>query len=198
MNLFLLSKNVNKSNSKPNSETAVRQSQKLTKLNTFQSLFTEAEPNGKPVMDNKVVLTCASDGLSYTGVPSPWPVECRTLTDVCPVPIPEALSKMDGQVGGTADPGVGGTLTFACTDNTEVLDDGSGANTYTVTCSAYETLAAPWYEVKFNALPADYPKCQAAATRKKRQIVPVQYQYINVLVDVQFLSPNTTNISDIA
>ena len=147
------------------------------------------------VEGNKVIVTCSSEQGSYnfTGIPQQWPTDCRDVSDTCTIPTPLDDSNMNAQPQDTAAPKVGETLTYTCKDSLTLDNDEEPFN---ITCKAFPTEADPWYEVKFDENnPETWPKC--SSSRKKRQIVPRLYQYINVVIDVQFKSPNLTTFDDV-
>ena len=91
---------------------------------------------------------------------------------------------------------MGQTLDYTCVDTDETLSN-STSDTFTITCEILPLENDPFYEMNFNF--DIWPKCDIPESnrRKKRQIIPLQYQYINVIVDVQFKEYNLTTEDEV-
>ena len=100
------------------------------------------------------------------------------------------FSGLDKLPDDTEAPGLGGTLDYKCTEQSEVVSNTS-SNTYTLKCEIHSKDEDPFYELKFDV--DIWPKCEEddGSSRRKRQVIPLQYQYINVVVDVMFYSNET-------
>ena len=134
-------------------------------------------------------MTCGAD-LNFTNVPETWPQNCTEIVEKCPNPTPaeDANYDPDPEEGAGTETSVGESLNYNCKTDHELED---GATSYKVTCAAVPKDGG--YEVKFDKAPEEWEKCAAKSEkrRKKREmkidgVVPLHYQYINVVIDVQF------------
>ena len=157
----------------------------------FQTLFAS---DGKLVEGNQITLTCTLDG--YTNVPETWPTKCQKIEEKCDIPVPPIYTGIAPQIDGITAPGPGEPLVYICNENNEKIQN-TTTNLFQVICGVYPTDVDPFFELKYDF--DVWPQCKEPQNRKrkKRQIIPKQYQYINVVVDVQFKSSNTTEIGDV-
>ncbi len=129
-------------------------------------------------------LTCGND-LTFEGIPEAWHENCTLYPGKCTLPIPPAESNLNSEPNEGSDQSqfaLGDTLTFDCKDG-----HASESAPFTITCGAYPTESLG-LELKFSS---DWGTCNPSRRRKKRQlirdgVVPKLYQYINVIVDIQF------------
>ena len=157
----------------------------------FQTLFAS---DGKLVEGNQITLTCTLDG--YTNVPETWPTKCQKIEEKCDIPVPPIYTGIAPQIDGITAPGPGEPLVYICNENNEKIQN-TTTNLFQVICGVYPTDVDPFFVLKYDF--DVWPQCKEPQNRKrkKRQIIPKQYQYINVVVDVQFKSSNTTGIEDV-
>ena len=144
---------------------------------------------------DKIELTCWNL-LNFTGVPESWP-ECKEINDTCEILAPPDTSNFKPQPEDMENLKPNEILTYECADATHVLDTDENNNKINVTCKLQSSDTSPYYQVTMAI--EDWPICQSASVsesgepesedtgRKKRQIVPKTYQYINVVVDLQLM-----------
>ena len=145
--------------------------------------------NGE-ILHNGISLTCSNE-LNFTGIPETWPNNCTELSEKCIVPTMDDSNMIPDPIVGS-ELSLGGILTLNCNES-EALEDGS--TSFTTVCKSFETDTDPNYEVKFSADQSEWPKTCTSTnqnSRKKRQIIPILYSYINVIIDVQFNNENVT------
>ena len=152
---------------------------------------------------DKIELTCWNH-LNFTGVPESWP-ECKEINDTCEILAPPDTSNFKPQPEDMENLKPNEILTYECADATHVLDTDENNNKINVTCKLQSSDTSPYYQVTMAI--EDWPICQSAQDlaeapsgepesedtgtgRKKRQIVPKTYQYINVVVDLQLMQYN--------
>ena len=141
--------------------------------------------------------------LNFTGVPKTWP-ECKQINETCEILAPPEESNFKAQPESTENLKPNEILTYECGDATHVLDTDETKNKINVTCKLQSSDTAPFYKVTMAI--EDWPTCQSVqssdteagepetvaekTSRKKRQVVPKTYQYINVVVDLQLMQYN--------
>lgn len=153
--------------------------------------------DGNFVAADTLSLSC-SIHLNWTGVPSEWPSNCSSLPGEKCTTLPDASQVEAANMIALASDApteysLGDTLTFQC--NTDyVLADDPTSNSHTIQCQA-ESDGNGGFQMSFSGS-QPWPDCVLASSttnkrRKKREfkidgVAPRQYQYINVVIDVQF------------
>ena len=151
---------------------------------------------------DKIQLICW-DSNNITGIPDTWP-ECKQINDTCEILTPPEESKIGAQPEDTEEPKLNQFMTYKCTEDSDVLDTDGQSIEVNIYCKIQSTDTEPYYQVTLDI--ENWPTCQAPEggsedgseaqpeapsnsdqNRKKRQIEPKIYQYINVVVDLQLM-----------
>ena len=151
---------------------------------------------------DKLQLTCW-DFDNITGLPDTWP-ECKQINDTCEILVPPDGSNIGAQPEATEKPKLNEFLTYKCAEDSDVLDTDGQNNEFKVFCKIQSSDTEPYYQVMMAI--EDWPTCQQPQSedgsedeatneapsqdRRKRQIEPKMYQYINVVVDLQLMEYN--------
>ena len=151
---------------------------------------------------DKLQLTCW-DFDNITGLPDTLP-ECKQINDTCEIVVPPDGSNIGAQPEATEKPKLNEFLTYKCAEDSDVLDTDGQNNEFKVFCKIQSSDTEPYYQVMMAI--EDWPTCQQPQSedgsedeatneapsqdRRKRQIEPKMYQYINVVVDLQLMEYN--------
>lgn len=154
----------------------------------MQLLF---DNDGNFVAKGVLSLSC-SIHLNWTNVPSEWPSNCTSVAEKCTslpgVEQVESANMIALASDAPTEYSLGESVTFQCNTDFVLADD---SNSHTITCQA-ESDGNGGFQMAFSNTDP-WPECTSSATskRKKREmkidgVLPRQYQYINVVIDLQF------------
>ncbi len=129
-------------------------------------MMTAADDSGRFVDGQTESVSC-NDG----AFADPSNVCIDSSTQTCPIPDTSGATgfNSDPDEGAPGGPlSVGDVLTYSCSDGAHEVG-ATGLTELEVTCDAYEAVASPWWEAKWDQEVADWDDCALPSKKRKKR-----------------------------